>query len=582
MKYETNNVTKLFLKLLPVQIFLSLTSGITSVVNGLIVGNYFEPNAMRTIGLIAPMSALLAGLASIVSGGSVILCGRHMGKGEIKKINEVFVNAMLTIISVGIVLTIGIFLFSNQLAISFGARGELLEGCGQYIRSLSIGIVPLLMLPTFMIFLQINNKSGISLLATVIVGIFNLVFGLANVFLFHGGIRGIGLASSFSNYCTAIFVILYLLKQKDMVDFKLNLFQPSVIKNILLFGSPSSLASILYALRNVFINRFAFEVGGEVAVSALAILASSSIFFDSFNIGVGNCISILGSVFIGEKNVDSLKKLMKTAIFYGWLFAAIKLMVAIGFGDKIAMVFGAKDMIIPTTKELLIFYCISAPFNIITLLFIGILQSQGKVKFCNIVYLINCILTPLFCCAILSKVFGIRAIWALYTIAECITLIIITTTAIVKNKGMVHKVEELFMLGDELNPDQTITLTVNKVEDVVSISKKIQDFCEAHEIDHQRSMYAALCMEEMAGNVIEHGFTKDNKEHQLDLYAGIEKGVVTLRLRDDCVPFDPKSKLKIVDTEDPVKNIGIKLVSKLAKEMNYQTTFGMNVLTIVL
>ena len=49
-----------------------------------------------------------------------------------------------------------------------------------------------------------------------------------------------------------------------------------------------------------------------------------------------------------------------------------------------------------------------------------------------------------------------------------------------------------------------------------------------------------------------------------------------------CVPFDPKSKLKIVDTEDPVKNIGIKLVSKLAKEMNYQTTFGMNVLTIVL
>ena len=52
------------------------------------------------------------------------------------------------------------------------------------------------------------------------------------------------------------------------------------------------------------------------------------------------------------------------------------------------------------------------------------------------------------------------------------------------------------------------------------------------------------------------------------------------RLRDNCVPFDPHTKLEMYTGDDPLKNIGIKMVSKIAKEMNYQTTFGMNVLMI--
>ena len=87
-------------------------------------------------------------------------------------------------------------------------------------------------------------------------------------------------------------------------------------------------------------------------------------------------------------------------------------------------------------------------------------------------------------------------------------------------------------------------------------------------------------MEEMAGNIVEHGFTKDNKKHRIDAFVSVEENDVSMRLRDDCVPFDPYEKLKMYQDDDPTKNIGIKMVTKLAKEMNYQVNFGMNVLMI--
>ena len=577
-----DNVTRLFVKLLPAQFFLVISSGITAIINGLIVGNYLNPNAMRAIGLVAPLTALLAALSSVVSGGSVVLCGRYMGKGEVKKIDEVFVSSILLILGIGISLTFIIFIFSNGLAYTFGARNELLIDTSRYIQGISLGIIPLLILPSYMVFLQIHNKSFITLLCSIVVAILNLIFGLLNVFIFKGGIRGMGISSSVSNYLTAIFVTLYLFKNQDLVTFNPKLFNRQTVRDVLYFGSPNSVDNVLYALRNVFINRFALIVGGEIAVSALAILGSFGIFFDVFNIVVGNVIAILASVFVGEKNLDSLKRLMKSSMIIAMGFCLFKLVVAFFLGGNIAQLFGAQGEIISLTRELLIWYAISAPFNMVALLFVGVLQAQGKVAFINILFILNCLLVPLFCCTILSKIFGITAIWVCYTLSEIVTLFVIYIKAIRTKKGRVKTIEDLFMLSDDLTDPNKITISIKDINEVVTISKQIQDYCQENNIEHKRAMYAALCMEEMAANVIEHGFKKDNKEHSLDIYASIEDDEITLRLRDNCIPFDPKTKLSLTNNDDPFKNIGIKMVYKLAKEMNYQTTFGMNVLTIKL
>ena len=100
-------------------------------------------------------------------------------------------------------------------------------------------------------------------------------------------------------------------------------------------------------------------------------------------------------------------------------------------------------------------------------------------------------------------------------------------------------------------------------------------------IDARRAYFAALCMEEMAGNIVQHGFTKDTKRHSADIRVVHKADEIILLIRDDCVAFNPSDHAVMLDPgEDGMKNAGIRLVYSIAKEINYQNLLEQNVLTI--
>ena len=57
---------------------------------------------------------------------------------------------------------------------------------------------------------------------------------------------------------------------------------------------------------------------------------------------------------------------------------------------------------------------------------------------------------------------------------------------------------------------------------------------------------------------------------------------IVLRIKDDCIPFDPGELANIASPDDPVSNIGIRLAYGLADEVSYQNLLGLNVLTVTL
>lgn len=124
-----------------------------------------------------------------------------------------------------------------------------------------------------------------------------------------------------------------------------------------------------------------------------------------------------------------------------------------------------------------------------------------------------------------------------------------------------------------------IDLTVTDMTGVVLLSEQVMNFCAAHQVDQKRSYYAGLCVEEMAGNIVEHGFEPE-KAHSIDIRVIYAPDGLLLRLKDDCKPFNPKEVQVIFEPEDITHNIGLRLVSGIAKGMQYQNCFGLNVTTI--
>jgi anti-sigma regulatory factor (Ser/Thr protein kinase) len=95
-------------------------------------------------------------------------------------------------------------------------------------------------------------------------------------------------------------------------------------------------------------------------------------------------------------------------------------------------------------------------------------------------------------------------------------------------------------------------------------------------------MLVGLCIEEMTSNIVRYGFTPDRRAHQIDLRLVMRDRESIIRIRDNCVRFDPVRYLELHRRDDPIAHIGIRIVMAKAKEVKYLNSFGLNNLTLKL
>lgn len=81
-------------------------------------------------------------------------------------------------------------------------------------------------------------------------------------------------------------------------------------------------------------------------------------------------------------------------------------------------------------------------------------------------------------------------------------------------------------------------------------------------------------------NIISYGFTHDTKDHFLDVRVAVKDDNIILRIKDDCIPFDPEEAMKLATDPSPESGMGIRLVFSCASEIKYQSILGLNALTI--
>ena len=97
-------------------------------------------------------------------------------------------------------------------------------------------------------------------------------------------------------------------------------------------------------------------------------------------------------------------------------------------------------------------------------------------------------------------------------------------------------------------------------------------------------MLVGLCVEEITVNIIDHGFTKDKKPHSIDVRMVVQGDRRIIRIRDNCVNFDPTKYLELHRDKDgdPAAHIGLRMVMSMVKEAEYINTLGLNNLTLIL
>ena len=578
-------ISKLMFRLLPIQILLAAVGAVNGLVSSYFANNYVGVETMSAVGLYSTINMLITALSTMLIAGSAILCGKYLGQNAREKLQNVFSVTLFAAVTIG-----GIFSLFFILAGVFDLTGFFTKDpvvrplFNRYLLGQSIGVIPLMVGNQLPAFLAMENRGKRTLAATLSYIAVNILLNILFVKTLHMEAFGLALATGIGLWVFLLIQLSYFLRGKSHLKLfsgKLRLKEGLEIVRV---GCVGALADGYKTLRFLTVNWLLQAYIGTVGVSAYATADSLLRLFWAIPAGMVTVSRLLIGVSVGEEDRQTLTDVMRTMLKrFVPLMAAVALLLILG-AEPLTRIFyrdPAQPVYMMTVWGLrLIPLCM--PLSVICNHFVCYGQASGKTGLVQTLSLQDGVLGVAAFSALLIGVLGIRGVYLSSLCNGIVTMLIIIGYAWLKNRKRPRKLEDLMVIPASFgaSEDERIDVSVKDIGEVVSVAEQVQRFCTERGIDEKRSLLAGLCMEEMAGNIVQHGFTKDEKDHGIDIRVVHKEDRVILRLKDDCVPFDPMERQGLEDPEDVMKNIGIRMVLKTAEDVSYQNILGLNVLTM--
>ena len=578
-------ITKQLFRLLPIQILLAAVGSVNGIVSSFFASNFVGVEAMSAVGLYSPIQMLFTAVSLMMVGGSAILCGKYLGQNDQKKLQNVFsldlsVSVLFSVLFVAVFLLLSLFDLTGFLTKDPSVRRLF----NQYLLGQAIGVLPLMLGNQLPLFLSMENKGKRTMTASLIYIGVNILLNLLFVQVLRMEAFGLALASSLGLWVFFAVEAQYFLSGSSHLRVSVKELRWAEGKEILKTGAPGALSNAYQTLRGFILNWALAACVGSIGISAFAAANNLLGIFWSIPTGMLAVSRLMMSVSIGEEDRQTLTDIMRvmfsrfcplmcavsavlilcsvplTRIFYRDPSEPVFMMTAWGF------------RILP----------LCMPLSIIYMHFVCYGQASGKHGLVHALSLLDGVVCVGAFAVLTIRVIGMNSVYWASVFNGIVTTMVIIGYAWVKKKRFPRCMDELMVIPEDFGvpENERMDLTVRSMAEVVTISRQVQTFCAERGVDDRRAYLAGLALEEMAGNVVDHGFTKDKKNHTIDVRVVHKNDDVILRVKDDCVPFDPGERQQLAEEDDITRNIGIRMVFRIAQDVQYQNILGLNVLTI--
>ena len=580
---DSKIIPKLYMKLLPIQILLVIISGMNGIIDNVFASNFIGKDAMAVTGIFGPVTNFLNAINALFFGGAQVLCGKYLGRRMEERTKSIFTIDISVMIVVAILLTAVSEAVPSALASALGANDDLNAELASYIRGYAVGL-PFFCLGTqFTAFLQLEHKEKLSYISIVSMFISNAFFNWLFIVAFDMGLLGLGLSTSIGNMLFFLIQAIHYLSGKSVLKFSLKHIVRSDLKDIVINGIPGASTQLCIFVRGIIIIHIIKHFIGYDGLAAYSAISSFGSVYWAVPAGVTSAVIVLGSVYVGDEDREGLKALMKTFFTRG-LGIVIAVSAALSaLCVPLTMMFfrdTSADVYRMTVLGFMLFP-ISTPVSAFTVGLNNYYHCQYHEKIVRIVSVIDGLIGVCLFSIILAPLFKMTGIWIAQIAGGLMSATALIIFATLYNHSLPYTLEKLmcFPEGFGVSEEDRIDISVNSMDQVINISEQVWGFCKEHNVDAKRTNCASLSVEELAGNIVRHGF-RDGKKNSIDIRVSYVKGDIVISFKDDCIPFNPAQASQLFDSDDKTHNVGLRLASSIAGSMNYQNTFGLNILTI--
>lgn len=586
-KQKEKTITEeIFTSSLVSYILSTLAYAIGPLVDGAVIGR-LGVDAVASYGLIWPTVFVYSMIGAVFSGGLRNLYTDLLTKGESEKANTAFTATNIFCFIISVLFVIITIIFIDPIARLLGANGSnahLMPLVKSYLYGYVIGIPFMNAARMFSSFMQLDADANRAVYSVIIMTVVDVIGDLIAVYAFPGSLLAIAIATSLGNLTYFVVLALHFLRKNRTLQFTLKDKKsiPHYITESFKLGAPTGIARLANTVAGIFINRFLSAYATSTMIAAYSVHRSMGTLVNATYLGVADTVWMLSSVFFGEEDKQSLDELQKLSIRIGLRITLIAGISLILFSPVLASLYIGKESTEAYTYALqaIRFYGYSTPLYLLVYVFEDYLYGIKKTMLSYIyTVLVECIvLVPV--AYFMIRLWGGQGAWfatpVYLFILALLTYFYIQSQPYGKNFSM-----KRLLVQPDFGSDAGAELSIdaNTMLEVVGLSRIAGLFCKENGLSDKQGFYLSLFIEEMAGNIIEHGFN-DGKAHSISMRILAKENEVILRLRDNCRPFDPLQRYQMANDEDLSKNIGIRMVVKSCKEIHYISTFNTNNLIV--
>lgn len=581
-------IKKVFRQMLLTQILSSLTVMICMFVDSVVIGRFLGVNAMTAYGLTNPVLLIFAAFGSMLSAGIQVLCGKTMGRGDRNATDACYTTSLLFGGSAAVLGLILILAFVGPVSTLLGAGAPSPDNVvysltRDYLTGFIIGAPAFLLAQILIPYLQMGGKRVHVAAAVVAMTLSDILLDLLNVFVFHGGTFGMGLASSLSYYLALIIGGAWFLRKDCLFRFRPRDARLKLCGELVRGGTPTMVNQISVVLLVFLTNKILLSLSSTLAVAAFSVISTVSNLCTCFGAGIGSVALTLGSVFYGDEDRNTLLTVVRTSLRTGVILgaavmAAVFLLSPVLVGLFLTDAPEAAGMAVQGMR----LYALSLPFSVLVSSMKNYYQGIGRTAFSQLLSFVQSFAFKAVFILLLSRFLGTTGVWLSWLCGEAASLLLLCVVVWKRSCRVSLDHAAYALLPDDLGGGEEFRMTVRDLAGAVEASAGADDFCRRHGVSSRNSTLISLCIEEMVSNIVEHGFTKDRRrDHSVDVRVSPGESGTRIRIRDNCVHFDPVAYPGLHAGDDAASHVGIRMVMKMVKEANYICSLGLNNLTLV-
>lgn len=382
-------------------------------------------DGITALNLALPVYGLIFAIGSMIGIGSATryTLSRTLGQADAE---DYFSNSvMFALLGGAVFAALGIFCPDTVLKL-MGADEQILSVGLSYIR-IVLCFSPFFMLNyTFTAFVRNDNAPRRAMTATLISGIFNIIFDYVFMFPLKLGMAGAALATGMSPIVSMLVCLTHYASPKNTIVFVKRL--PSFWKlfSSCKLGIVAFVGEISSGITTMVFNFLFLDLGGNAAVAAYGIIANAALVGTALFNGVAQGLQPLASSVHGRQDREAEWKIYRYSLRTSQIIAVCLVAAALVFTDRLVGIFNQENsaVLAEYARKGMRLYFPGFLFAAVNIVRAGFLSAVGKGLQSSAVALSRGIFSIVVFACLFSALFGMTGVWLAFPASELFTFLL--------------------------------------------------------------------------------------------------------------------------------------------------------------